>query len=90
MFWNYITDIQYNSLNETSRIIVLIQTLQITAEEVKLMKGAEPYGVIYRETRCDNASQSKKKMTTHKLKQWNSFALKCNDEDKQTNVGGIK
>lgn len=33
---------------------------------------------------------SLKKMTTHKLKQWNSFALKCNDEDKQTNVGGIK
>lgn len=25
------------------------------------MKGAEPYGVIYRETGCDNASQSKKK-----------------------------
>lgn len=24
------------------------------------MKGAEPYGVICRETRCDNASQSKK------------------------------
>lgn len=62
VFWNYITDIWYNSLNEMSRIIVLIQTLQITvAEEVKLMKGAEPYVVIYRETRCDNASQSKKK-----------------------------
>lgn len=39
-----------------------MQTLQITvAEEVKLMQGAEPHGVIYTETGCDNASQSKKK-----------------------------
>lgn len=53
------------------------------------MKGAEPYGAIHRETGCDNASQAKK-ITAHKLKQWNSFSLKCNDEDKQTNVGGMK
>lgn len=33
---------------------------------------------------------SLKKKTAHKLKQWNSFSLKCNDEDKQMNVGGIK
>lgn len=37
-----------------------MQTLQITVAEVKLMQGAEPHGVIYRETGCDNASQSKK------------------------------
>lgn len=43
-----------------SGIIVLVQTLQITVGEVKLSKGAEPYGVIYRGTGCDNASQSKK------------------------------
>lgn len=73
-----------------SRIIVLVQTLRVTVAEVKLMKGAEPYGVIYRETGCDNTSQSKKKITAHKLKQWNSFSLEHNDEDKQTNVGGIK
>lgn len=50
----------------------------------------EPYGLIYRETGGDNASQTLKKITAHKLKQWNSFSLKCNDEDKQMNVGGIK
>lgn len=37
-----------------------MQTLQITVGEVKLREGAEPYGVIYRGTGCDNASQSEK------------------------------
>lgn len=70
-------------------VIVPRQTLGTTVAEAKLMKGAEPYGAIHRETGCDNASQAKK-ITAHKLKQWNSFSLKCNDEDKQTNVGGMK
>lgn len=57
-----------------SGITVLVQTSQITVGEAKFRKGAEPYGVIYRGTGCDNASQSKKKTTAHKLKQWNSFS----------------
>lgn len=43
-----------------SGIVVLVQTLQITVGEVKLREGAEPYGVIYRGTGCDNTSQSEK------------------------------
>lgn len=51
-----------------SGIVVLVQTLQISVGEIKLRKGAEPYGVIYRGTGCDNASQSKKNNNSPQVK----------------------
>lgn len=66
------------------------EALQITGTEAgKLMKGCRALWSDLQRNGCDNTRQSKK-ITAHKLKQWNSFSLKRGDEDKQTNVGGMK